>query len=186
MKIYEYTPPKNTKRVTGLILVFAFAGAGLFLLPMLIKGIPFGWISQILGIAAITAVIFLISRCMARTFVYAVVDDNGAPDFTVTELTNGDRKQTTVCRVALSNITEAYMLYTERAGDAERIKKLSARARSEGRKQFNYCHDIGSTPVCLLFLEECGEPLFIKISPDETLFSYFERYKSEKREEEEE
>lgn len=187
MKIYEYTPPKNTKRVTGLILVFAFAGAGLFFIPALIPQMPLGWVSQLLGVVALTGVIFLISRCVAKTFVYAIVDNGGAvPDFTVTELGNGGKKQTTICRISLSGITEAYMLYPERAGDAEKIKRLSAKARAEARKSFNYCHDIKSSPICLLFLEECGEPLFIKISPDETLFSYFERHKSEIREGEEE
>lgn len=182
MKIYEYIPPKNTSRITALIIILASAGAGLFLIPSLIPQLPFGWVSQLLGIVAITGVIFLISRCIAKTFVYAIIENGGEGlDFTVTELGNGGKKQTTVCRISLSSVTEAYMLYPEREGEAEKIKSLTARAKRDQRKIFNYCHDIKQSPLCLLFLRECGEPLLIKISPDATLFSYFERYKRPKR-----
>ena len=179
MKIYEYIPPKNNTRITSLIIILSSAGLGFFLLQAVIPIISVQRISQLLGIVSLTGVIFLITRCVARSFVYALIEngDEGL-DFTVTEILNGGKKQTTVCRISLSAVREAYMLYPERAEDAEKIRELSNRAKKEQRKRFNYCHDIKPSPVCLLFVEECGEPLFIKISPDVTLFSYFERFKS--------
>ena len=181
MKIYEYTPPKNTKRATGLIMIFAAAGAGLFLIPALIPNMPLGWLSQLLGVAALTAMICVISRSIARTFVYALIENGDRTiDLTVTELGNGGKKQTTVCRVSLGNITEAHLLYPERAGDAEKIKDISAKAKKEERKIFNYCHDVKVSPICLVLLEECGEPLLIKISPDDRLYSYLRAYSQNK------
>ena len=184
MKIYEYTSQKNTKRATGLIMIFAAAGAGLFLIPALIPNIPLGWMSQLLGVAALTAMIFVISRCIARTFVYALIENGDRTiDLTVTELGNGGKKQTTVCRVSLGNITEAYLLYPERSSDARKLKELEARARREQRKRYSYCYESAPTPTCLLFLEECGEPLFIKLAPDEQLFEYVKRFSQKKENE---
>ena len=165
-----FSPPKNTKRATGLIMIFAAAGAGLFLIPALIPNMPLGWLSQLLGVAALTVMICVISGSIARTFVYALIENGDRTiDFTVTELGNGGKKQTTVCRVSLGNITEAHLLYSERAGDAEKIKDISAKAKKEARKTFNYCHDVKVSPICLVLLEECGEPLLIKIASDAKL-----------------
>lgn len=177
MKIYEYTPPKNTRSVTPLVIVLAVAGGVLFLLPSLISDMPMRGLSQMLGIILITAMVFLISRYSGLSFVYAIVENGERTvDLTVTEIERNGKKQTTVCRVALSSITEAYLLYPERAGESEKVKKLMKRARGEQRKLFIYTQGMRPTPVCILFLEECGEPLLIKLSADERLFSYFEQY----------
>ena len=177
MKIYEYVPPKSTRRATGIIIILASAGLGLFLLPSLVKNMPFGWISQMLGVVCVTAMIFVIAKSLVKTFVYAIVE-NGEHglDLTVSEIENDGKRQTTVCRISLGNITDAYLLYPERAGDANKIRELTERAKREQRKRFSYCYEADPTPTCILFLEECGEPLFIKISPDEQLFSYIERF----------
>jgi hypothetical protein len=184
MKIYEYVAQKSTKRSTGLVIIFASAGLGFFLLPSLMKDIPYAWVSQMLGVVAVTAMIFVIAKGLARTFVYAIVEDGERRlDLTVSEIERNGKKQTTVCRVALGNITEAYLLYPERSSDARKLKELEARARREQRKRYSYCYESAPTPTCLLFLEECGEPLFIKLAPDEQLFEYVERFSQKKENE---
>lgn len=184
MKIYEYVAQKSTKRSTGLVIIFAAAGLGFFLLPSLMKDMPYAWVSQMLGVVAVTAMIFVIAKGLARTFVYAIVEDGERRlDLTVSEIERNGKKQTTVCRVALGNITEAYLLYPEKSSDARKLKELEARARREQRKRYSYCYESAHTPTCLLFLEECGEPLFIKLAPDEQLFEYVERFSQKKENE---
>ena len=177
MKIYEYAVPKSTKKATALVIIFAAAGLGFFLLPSLMKDMPYAWISQMLGVVSVTAMIFVIAKGLAKTFVYTIVENGERElDLTVAELDRGGNRQTTVCRISLGNITEAYLLYPERSGDARKLKELEDRARKEQRKRFSYCYESYPTPTCILFLEECGESLFIKLSPDEQLFSYIKRF----------
>ena len=186
MKRYEYIPKKDTKRLTKIVIALAVGGTVLFLLPIGLN-IPFEWLSQMLGVSLITGMIFIISRCIAKTFIYAIVEnDENKLDLTVTETDSRGKKHTTVCRVALSGITEAYLLCPERPEEKEKIKELTKKAKDEQRKIFSYNHDINPTPICLLFLEECGEPLFIKLSPDQELFGYFERACANRSEEQEE
>lgn len=172
MKEYEYIPQKNHTRLNGIIIILIALAAALFMTSIVFPEIPFRWVLQFLGIISLVGVVFIITRYVAKSFVYTVlVNDDGARDLTVCELTNG-KKRTTVCRIAISNITEAYLLYPERSDDRIKEKELSANARSERRKSFDYCHDIKASPVCILLAEECGEPLLIKLSPDDTLFEY--------------
>jgi hypothetical protein len=122
-------------------------------------------------VVAIIAVIYLLTRYVAKSFVYAVIEDDGQLDFTVTELTNGGRKSITVCRVAIANITDLQVFDLRDGEQKLREKEIWAEAHRESRKCYDYCHDIKTTPVCLIALEECGEPLLIKISAEDRLCS---------------
>ena len=173
MKIYEYMPEKNKNRLNGIIIILIAVAALMFLTPMIFSQIPFSWVPQFVGVLALVAVIFIITRYIAKSFIYAVwQNDDGSLDLTVCELVNG-KKRTTVCRIGIASITEAHLLYPEKSEDKLEEKQLSANARAEHRKSFDYCHDIKASPVCILLAEECGEPLLIKLSPDEELYSYF-------------
>ena len=173
MKEYEYTPQKNFTRITGIMIILIALSAALFLTPIFFEQLPFKGVFQFLSVLCLVAVVYIIARYVAKTFVYSILrNDDGSLDLTVCELTNGNRRRTTVCRISLSGITETCLLYPEKSEDKIREKELSANARHEHRKCFDYCHDMKASPVCIILTEECGEELFIKISPDEKLFEY--------------
>jgi hypothetical protein len=173
MNVYEYSPPKSNKKASGIILILFSLAAGLFLFTILFPNIPFKWAIQLISIVAFVAVIFIISRYVAKSFVYAITEaDDGTLDPTVTEITNAGRTQITVCRIALSNIEEAYLLDRSNPEHIEKIKSLQKSAKADGRKSFNYCPDINPTELCIILVEECGEKFLIKISPDATLWKY--------------
>lgn len=171
MTVYEYRPEKNNTRIFGIMMIMLSLGAAFFVTPLLVPSVPFHWLFQLLGVVAIIAVIYLLTRYVAKSFVYAVIEDDGSLDFTVTEITNGGRKAITVCRVAIANITEL-QIFDLRDGEQKLCEKeIWAEAHRESRKCYDYCHDIKTTPVCLIALEECGEPLLIKIAAEDRLCS---------------
>lgn len=171
MTVYEYRPEKNNTRIFGIMMIMLSLGAAFFVTPLLVPSVPFHWLFQLLGVVAIIAVIYLLTRYVAKSFVYAVIEDDGSLDFTVTEITNGGRKAITVCRVAIANITEL-QVFDLRDGEQKLCEKeIWAEAHRESRKCYDYCHDIKTTPVCLIALEECGEPLLIKIAAEDRLCS---------------
>ncbi len=169
MTVYEYRPEKNNTRIFGIMMIMLSLGAAFFVTPLLVPSVPFHWLFQLLGVVAIIAVIYLLTRYVAKSFVYAVIEDDGSLDFTVTEITNGGRKAITVCRVAIANITDLQVFDLCDGEQKLREKEIWAEAHRESRKCYDYCHDIKTTPVCLIALEECGEPLLIKIASDAKL-----------------
>lgn len=180
MKLYEYAPKKNTTRVSGLIIILISVAAALFLTPVIFQEIPFRGVFQMAGMIALIFVIYLIAGYMARNYVYAL--ENGSEDgvdMTVTEVTNGKRGPLTVCRIDVSNITEAHFLSLEKAEDKAKVSELTSRAKKEGRKLFNYIHDMNASPVCVIFVEECGEALLLKISTDERFFELLKQFNTD-------
>ena len=173
MIIYEYIPPKNYTRITGVITILIAFAVAFFITPALFPSIPVRWLFQLLGVFALVAVVYIIARYVAKTFAYGVIkNDNGSLDLTVTEILNGGKRKVTVCRVGIANITESYFLHLENSDEMLKIKEVISKAHCERRKCFDYCHDMKSSPVCILLLEECGEQLLIKISPDERLCDF--------------
>ena len=171
MTVYEYRPEKNNTRIFGIMMIMLSLGAAFFFTPIIAPAVPFHWLFQLLGVVAIIAVIYLLTRYVAKSFVYAVIEDDGQLDFTVTELTNGGRKAITVCRVAISNITELHVFDMNDPEQKLREKEMISTAHHESRKAYDYCADMKTSPVCILLLEECGEPLLIKIAADDRLCS---------------
>ena len=155
MNVYEYSPPKSNKKASGIILILFSLAAGLFLFTLLFPNIPFKWAIQLISIVAFVAVIFIISRYVAKSFVYAIAEaDDGTLDLTV------------------SNIEEAYLLDRSNPEHIEKIKSLQKSAKADGRKSFNYCPDINPTEFCIILVEECGEKFMLKTSPNSTLCKY--------------
>ena len=176
MNIYEYAPKKSNKKALGIIIVLLSLAAGLFLFTMIFPDIKFKWIIQLISIFAFVAIIFIISRYMAKTFIYAIFkNDNDTLDFTVTEITNAGRTQITVCRIAISNIEESHLLNRSIPEHNEKLATLQKSAKSDGRKFFNYCPDINPTEVCVILVEECGEKFLLKLSPNATLWEYLKK-----------
>ena len=177
MSIYEYSPPKSNKKASGIILILFSLAAGMFIFTLLFPEIPFRWAVQLISIVAFVAVIFIITRYVAKSFIYAIVKNDDRLDLTVTEITNAGRTKITVCRIALDNIEKSYLLDRSIPEHTEKIKSIQQSAKADGRKFFNYCPDINPTEVCILLVEECGEKFLLKLSPDATLWEYLNKTK---------
>lgn len=176
MNLYEYTPPKSNKKASGIVLILFSLAAGLFLFTIIFPDIKFKWAIQLISIIAFVAVIFIISRYIAKSFIYAIFKNNdGTLDLTVSELTNAGQKKITVCRIAINNIEEAHLLDRSIREQAEKASSLEKSAKSEQRKIFNYCPDINPSEVCILLVNECNEKFLIKLSPDSTLWEYLKK-----------
>ena len=107
MNIYEYTPPKDSKKATGIVVILFSLAAGLFLFTMLIN-IPYSWILQLIAIISFTAAVFMITRYLAKSFLYSINQNNdNTIDLDVLEITNGGKKQITVCRISTNSISES-------------------------------------------------------------------------------
>lgn len=172
MHIYDYTPPKNNKKATGIVMILFFLAGGLFIFTLLID-IPLPWIIQLISIVAFTAGIFIATRFLAKSFLYSIVQTGDETlDFTVCEITNGGKSQITVCRVALKNIQEAYSVNRTEKESVSREKEIIRAAKRNGIKIFNYCPDINPTKYCIILGEECGEKFLVKITPDDTIVKY--------------
>ena len=174
MNIYEFTPQQKNKKASGVILILFSLAAGLFLFTLIFPSIAYKWIIQLISIISFVAAIFIISRYVAKSFVYAIFkNDDEALDFTVTELTNAGRKQITVCRISVDSIEEAYIFNRSVPEQAEKCQSVQKSAKADGRKFFNYCPDINPTEIGILLVEECGEKFLLKISYDPSLWRYF-------------
>jgi len=175
MKVHEYIPQKNPRKAIGLISILISAAVGFFLFPTVFKGMPMSWLFQATAVGCLVGAIFIYSRYLVKTEVYRLErdEDSGEIDFTVTEITNKGKSSITVCRFALSGIEEADIFYFESKDDEKRKKELIKRAKKENRKIFDYCPQMMSEVVCGLLVEECGEKLLIKVTPDKVLLDAF-------------
>lgn len=173
MNVYEFSPQKSNKKALGIILILLSLSAGLFAFTTLFPDIPYRWALQLISVMSFVVIIFIISRYIAKSFLYAVVKNDDTLDFTVTEITNAGRTHITVCRIALSNIEEAHLIDRSIPENIEKLKNIKKTANTDGRKSFNYCPDVNPTEFCILLIEECGEKILLKLSYDPTLWRYF-------------
>ena len=173
MHIYDYTPQKNTKQITGLIICLTSIGIGPFLFSLIIPNLPYKWLFQLLSIILFTAVIFITSRFAAKSFLYSVIKtDNDTLELTVTEITNGGRSKITVCRISVAGIESIERIDRTDKSSCDSQKKIEKQAKNDGRKSFNYSPNINPSSICLVLCEECGEKFLIKLECDDTLLSY--------------
>ena len=176
MNLYEYIPQKSNKKAIGASLILISLAMGLFISTLLFPTLPFRWGVQLLAIIAFVGFVFIISRYVSKKFLYAIVEtDEKELDFTVTELTNAGRTKTTVCRLSVKNVEEAYLLDCTVPENQQKLKDLKKSAKSNGRKTFNYCPDINPAEICALVGEECNEKYLVLISPDDVIWNYFKK-----------
>ena len=172
MNIYEYEPPKDSKKATGIVIILFSLAAGLLLFTMLLN-IPYEAILQLIAIFALTAAVFIATRYLAKSFVYSVnQNDNATLDLYVTEITNGGKKQITVCRIGIIGIEESYVINKTEKSSIDTEKALIKNAKQDGVKIFNYCPDINPVKYSIIIGEECGEKYLIKLSFDDKLCEY--------------
>ena len=165
--MYEWMPPKNNKKAQRAVLLLFGGAAVLMAFPLLIPALPFRWIPQLLALGLLTASIFLMTRYIAKLYIYRIVDcGGGAYDLTVTEAKAGGKGQITVCRVGLSNIRRCILTTADADSDGNRF---ASQKRKEHKKFFDYCADLHPDQSIILVVEECGEELVIRLSYDATL-----------------
>ena len=109
MVLFEFSPQKNTKRlslVTGLLIIGA---AILMIVTMILGELSYRWSIQLLSLGMLAVGVFITTRYVMRGYVYAVVrNDEGDKDLTVTEVQG--RHTVTVCRVGLSHIERVIVI----------------------------------------------------------------------------
>lgn len=169
MKLYEFTPKKNVNKlglITGILIIGA---AAILLATVLLSGIPYRWIAQLTGIGMLTAGVFITSRYIMKSYVYAVIpSDDGSEDFTVTEIQG--RHTITVCRIGMSGVESVHVV---NKSDAEKRKELKDKIKADKRKKFNYCADFLEQKYICILCEECGERFAINLSWDQSLEELF-------------
>ncbi len=167
--MYEWIPTKNNRKAMNLILCL-FLGAGLLMATTVaFRGMPYRWAFQLLALGLLTAAIFLTTRYVMKSFLYRVVSDGqGGHDLTVSELTSGGRRQITVCRVGLSGIYERILLdFTDGGASATRWHQI----KKQRRKIFDYSADLKPDKSIVLYLNEGGEDLTLRLDYDEALWN---------------
>ena len=164
MKLYEYTPQKNTKKlaiITGSLL----CGAGiLMLMNMFLPRITAPWMFQLLAVGMLMMVVFITSRYIMKSYVYAIIEEDGDTDLTVTEIQG--RHVITVCRLSLSRL-EAVVIVPK--GDRMSETPVKEKIQKDKRKSYNYCSDFFDEKYICLFSNEGGTPVAVKLSWDKTL-----------------
>ena len=168
--MYQYIPPKNPQKTTGIILLLVAAAAVAVFFTTIFPNMPLRWLLQLFAVGILVAIIYITTRYVTKSYIYKISpsDREGGFDFTVTELTGG-KHAVTVCRVGVESITEITRLTPENKAEA---KKTSL---ADGRKRFIYICDIQPPHTLMLFAEECGESLAIMISADEEFASLLSR-----------
>ena len=154
-------------------MILICAALGLFLVPSVFPQIPYRWAPQLLGLACLSAVIYISVRYVGRALVYSIVEYEGERFFTVTEVNNGGRSRVTVCRIGLENIEAVYALDKRKSEDravADGIVKEAKRSRNT----FVYHIDIMPNEFCYILADE-GESLLIKIAVDQKLVEYLKK-----------
>ena len=171
MKLYEYTPQKNVKKlgaVTGLLLI----GAGiLMLIERLMPNLSAPWMFQLLAVGMLMLSIFITTRYIMKSYVYAIIDEDGSVDLTVTEIQG--RHVITVCRVSLSGLESVVVAYK---GDPASDNPVKNKIRTDKRKSFNYCSDFFDEKYICIFSDEGGTPIAVKLSWDEKLEKMIEEH----------
>ncbi len=167
MREYSYLSKPTNKTAARLSVLFFAAGA-ILLATVSVFTVPFLGAFQFLAALFFTLAVLLLTRYVFKSFLIRIIDNgNENFDLTVTECRGKDGKdKVTVCRISLANI-EKVVIKTEKNAD-------ELREAEKGRKVFSYYPDIRPERECMVFVTECGEPLLLKISPDDTLLSLLE------------
>ena len=161
MKEYSYMSAPSNKlasRLSGAL----FGSAVLLLATISVFKVPFLGAFQFVCALLFTLAVLVLTRYVFKSFLIKVFEvGEGRYDLTVTECRA--KEQITVCRISLSNIERVVVKTKENAKELRRSEK--------GRRVFSYCPDLSPELECFVYVTECGEPLLIKLSPDETLLA---------------
>ncbi len=167
MREYSYMSKPSNKTAASLSILFFAAGA-LLLTTISIFTVPFLGAFQFLVALFFTLAVLILTRYVFKSFLIKIIENEGGKfDLTITECRGKDAKdKVTVCRVSLCNVEKVVVKNKENASELHEAGK--------GRKIFAYYPDVRPARECFVFVTECGEPLLLKISPDDTLLSLLE------------
>ena len=157
--MYSFSPKKTNKIAEGLsVCLFSFAAVLLVITSRL--DLPYFGLIEGIAVALLVAALAVLSRYTFKSFTYSVQERDGEGlDLIITE--RQGKRRFAVCRIALSGIEE---IIVPDENNKDVLKKKRA-----GRKVFAYYVEIKPQSECYVFTTECGEPLLIKLSPDEKL-----------------
>ena len=175
--MYERIPQKNNKKAQTVTLLLFGGAAVLMAFPILFSGLPYRWILQLIALGLLTAAIFMMTRYIAKIYIYRILDvGNGTYDLTVTEAKAGGKGQITVCRIGLDNVLECVCADNDPHSDGNR---LLTQKRKEHKKIFDYCVDFHPEQSIVLTVEEGGEELVLRLSYDPTLLELLNTHRSD-------
>ena len=152
--MYSVTPKRQNKLTDFACISCFVCGIGIFAVSFFNTEIPYLTLfAQMLGVLLLTAGVYLYARFVARTYTYTVqpggiFDAEGRElcDLVVIE-TVGKRKQRTVCRIALRDISWV-KARPMRANKKKLLPKIEAQ---EGGQKFSYCADLVPEQVIAIY-----------------------------------
>lgn len=159
--MYEITAARTNKKAQGLILLFFIGAVALLIVTVPLRGMPFLWIIQLFAILLLVGAVFLVTRYMARSYIYGIDESESGRDLYVVEVSSGGRRRVTVCRVSLSSIGSVSVS----DGKDEAWRAL----RADKRRLFDYRPDIAPERSILISSDEGGERIGILLGYDEKL-----------------
>ena len=158
--MFEWIPTKTNTTARKMILLLFLGSAALMVTTMLVPTVPFRWVFQLIAIFLLTAGVFLTTRYITKLFIYRI--ENG--DLTVTEANTNGKRQITVCRVGLANITSV----THCQSAEESVGQIKGHKKNRSRF-FDYTVDLQPAEFLLVTVTEGGEELTLRLSYDKTL-----------------
>ncbi|MBE6553748.1 MAG: hypothetical protein E7666_05335 [Ruminococcaceae bacterium] len=164
MQFYEYDPKPDKKREKLAVWGLLALSAALFAISQLPR-LPYPSLAQLLMVFALVGVVMLVSRCLLRRFIYAVVpsDSNvaGGRDFVITEYYGNH--VSVVCRISVSDITEITKLTRENRGE------ISQKLRRQ--RVYHYTAQLWGEDFYLLTVRDEDEVFYIRILADANLLN---------------
>ncbi len=155
--MYEYIPEGKRAGMKGLCMAL-FAAAIVLFMTSGLEFMPYPSLMQSVSVIMIAVAIMLMGRYLLRHYLYRIADDGEGPDFMVDELSR--RGRYTVCRLGLSHLIMA--------------EPWSENNKPRGSaKVYNYCVEMRPKDSWLLVFEDGEDRIYIRLSPDEKLISYF-------------
>ena len=164
MNIYEFTPQKNMRKL-ALLTGALFGGAAVIMaMTVLLGEMSYRWAFQLISLGMLAMGVFFTTRYIMKTFVYKIEQTDTGADLTVTEIQG--RHVITVCRISLSGIEQVISVCPN---DRPTFNEALTRAKSGGRKMYNYCADMFGDLCLFVLANECGEAVSVRLSYDEKL-----------------
>lgn len=178
MRCFEYScfsRSNNTKAATAVALSMTSSA-----ILYVISATDIAWLSYLKSVAIVFLVLsaLLMTRYFGTRFMYKIsFDENGKGEIEVYELRGyfGQGKTvkqaSAVCRVSIENIKEAARIDRKKKSDRKNEKGIKLRVSKEKANVYNYCSEIFPSDHAYLRIEDEDGISYIKLSPDERLWS---------------
>jgi hypothetical protein len=132
--------------------------ATVFLFAATTSEFPIKYINISAASLCFVAILLLSIRFINTTYIYCIEMVDGGYMFYIIEKVG--KRQSTVCRIMLSDINNIICLHRSRGGKKQKLPKT---------RIYNYCGSMFDINSCILYIEEKGELVGINFSPDEKM-----------------